>query len=126
MRWGDDSPSQREAAPGDAGRGGRAATGGAAPLDAGAGARDPAHGGLPQPGPDDGGDDVFIHIKQCNGAESLNEGDQVSYDNEWNDRKGKMQGKNCTVSGGGGGGGGYIGGYGGGKGKGKGKSWDPY
>lgn len=95
--------------------------------------------------PDDGGDDVFIHIKQCNGAESLSEGDAVTYDNEWNDRKGKMQGSNCTVSGGGGGGGGYGGGKGGGKdyggggygggydsgkgggkGKGKGKSWSPY
>ena len=68
--------------------------------------------------PDDGGEDVFIHIKQCNGAESLSEGDKVSYDNEWNDRKGKMQGNNCTVTGGGGGGGGG--------GKGGGKSWSPY
>jgi len=25
--------------------------------------------------PDDGGDDVFIHIKQCNGAEGLSEGE---------------------------------------------------
>jgi len=85
-------------------------------------------------------------------AESLSEGDSVTFDNEWNDRKGKMQGSNCTVSGGGGGGGGgggYDGGKGGGKGggydggkgggydggkggkdkgkdKGKGKSWAPY
>ena len=75
--------------------------------------------------PDDGGDDVFIHIKQCNGAESLSEGDKVTFDNEWNDRKGKYGGVNCTVVGGGGGGGG--GGYGGGKGGkgGKGKS-EPY
>ena len=56
--------------------------------------------------PDNGGEDVFIHIKQCNGAESLSEGDKVTYDEEWNDRKGKMNGTNCTVSGGGGGGGG--------------------
>merc|ERR1712238_144705 len=69
--------------------------------------------------PDAGGDDVFIHIKQCNGAESLSEGDSVTYDEEWNDKKGKMQGANCTVSGGGGGGGG-------GGGKGKGKSWSPW
>eukprot|EP00404_Azadinium_spinosum_P024174 CAMPEP_0180591012 /NCGR_PEP_ID=MMETSP1037_2-20121125/18975_1 /TAXON_ID=632150 /ORGANISM="Azadinium spinosum, Strain 3D9" /LENGTH=96 /DNA_ID=CAMNT_0022609267 /DNA_START=71 /DNA_END=361 /DNA_ORIENTATION=- len=76
--------------------------------------------------PDDGGDDVFIHIKQCN-CESLSEGDQVSYDSEWNDRKGKYQGNNCSLigGGGGGGGGGYSGGKGG-KGKGKGKSYDPY
>ena len=77
--------------------------------------------------PDDGGEDVFIHIKQCNGAESLSEGDKVTYDNQWNDRKGKMQGDNCTVTesgGGGGGGGGYGGGKGGkDSGKGKGKSW---
>merc|ERR1711971_552779 len=62
--------------------------------------------------PDNGGDDLFIHIKQCNGAESLSEGDKVSYDEQWNDRKGKMQANNCTVtSGGGGGGGGGRGGY---------------
>merc|ERR1712151_205503 len=54
--------------------------------------------------PDDGSEDVFIHIKQCNGAETLCEGDKVTYDNEWNDRKGKMQGNNCTVTGGGEGG----------------------
>merc|ERR1711934_440941 len=75
--------------------------------------------------PDDGGDDVFIHIKQCNGADSLSEGDKVSFDNEWNDRKGKYNAENCTVlSGGGGGGGGYGGGKGG-KG-GKGKYSEPY
>ena len=56
--------------------------------------------------PDSGGEDVFIHIKQCNGAESLSEGDKVTYDEEWNDRKGKNAGANCTVIGGGGGGGG--------------------
>ena len=48
--------------------------------------------------PDDGGEDIFIHIKQCNGAESLSAGDIVTYDNEWNDKKGKAQGNNCTVS----------------------------
>mmetsp|Transcript_47002 Transcript_47002/g.132611 ORF Transcript_47002/g.132611 Transcript_47002/m.132611 type:complete len:96 (+) Transcript_47002:98-385(+) len=64
--------------------------------------------------PDEGGEDVFIHIKQCNGAESLSEGDRVSFDKAWNDRAGKYQGNNCSVIGGGGGGGG--GGYGGGKG----------
>merc|ERR1712072_490334 len=69
--------------------------------------------------PDDGSEDVFIHIKQCNGATELNVGDAVSYDNEWNDRKGKNQATNCTVAGGGGGGGDY----GGGKGKGGGKGW---
>merc|ERR1711865_525196 len=79
--------------------------------------------------PDDGSEDVFIHIKQCNGAESLSEGDKVTYDNQWNDRKGKMQGDNCTVtSGGGGGGGGGGGSWGGGKdgGKGGGKGYSPW
>ena len=47
--------------------------------------------------PDDGSEDIFIHINQCNGAESLSEGDAVTYDSEWNDRKGKLQGNNCTV-----------------------------
>merc|ERR1712194_953106 len=70
--------------------------------------------------PSDGGDDVFIHISQCNGAECLNAGDEVTFDNEWNDRKGKMQGTNCTVAGGGGGGG-YDSYGSSGKGKGKGK-----
>ena len=56
--------------------------------------------------PDDGGEDVFIHTKQCNGAEHFREGDAVSYDNEWSDRKEKMQGPNCTVIGDGGCGGG--------------------
>ena len=66
--------------------------------------------------PDDGGEDVFVHIKQCNGAESLSEGDTVSFDKQWNDRKGKYNADNCTVTsggGGGGGGGGGKGGYGG-------------
>mmetsp|Transcript_2699 Transcript_2699/g.5822 ORF Transcript_2699/g.5822 Transcript_2699/m.5822 type:complete len:110 (+) Transcript_2699:70-399(+) len=89
--------------------------------------------------PDEGGEDVFIHLRQCNGAERLNEGDRVSYDLVWNDRQGKMQGQNCTVQGGeGGSGGGDYGGYGGGygggggdwgkggKGKGKGNSYNPY
>merc|ERR1712138_365959 len=71
--------------------------------------------------PDDGGDDVFIHIKQVDGGE-LSEGDKVSFDNEWNDRKGKYNANNCTVLSSGGGGG-YGGGGGG---KGKGKRSDPY
>merc|ERR1712006_17541 len=68
--------------------------------------------------PDDGSEDVFVHVKDnpdlgedCQGGES------VTYDTEWNDRKGKSMAVNCTVSGGGGGGGG---GGKGGKGKGKG------
>ena len=61
--------------------------------------------------PDDGGDDVFIHKKKCNGAESLNAGDKVSFDmgEYWSESKQymKVEANNCTVfaSGGGGGGG---------------------
>ena len=58
--------------------------------------------------PDGGTEDVFIHINQCNGAESLRQGDAVTFDSEWNDRKGKMQGKSCRVVGGGGGDGGVT------------------
>lgn len=47
--------------------------------------------------PSDGGSDVFVHIKECNGAEKLFKGDKVSFDTQWNDRKGKMQAMNCTV-----------------------------
>ena len=54
--------------------------------------------------PDDGSEDVFVHIKDCNGAQSLCEGDKVSFDTEWNNRKGKIQGANCTVLSSGGGG----------------------
>mmetsp|Transcript_36997 Transcript_36997/g.95553 ORF Transcript_36997/g.95553 Transcript_36997/m.95553 type:complete len:141 (+) Transcript_36997:85-507(+) len=83
--------------------------------------------------PDDGSEDVFVHRTSLNGAESLEPGDVVSFDTEYNDRKGKYQAANVTVtssSGGGGGGGGDYGksggGYskGGGKGKGGGKSYD--
>jgi CspA family cold shock protein len=38
--------------------------------------------------PDDGGEDIFIHIQQCNGAESLSKGDKVTFDKAWNDLNG--------------------------------------
>ena len=57
--------------------------------------------------PDDGSEDVFIHIKQCSGTTSLEVGAAVTYDSDWNARNGKMQGKNCTMVGGDGGGGGW-------------------
>ena len=47
--------------------------------------------------PDDGSEDVFIHIKQCNGAEELSAGDTVTFGLSWNVSKGKAQGDNCTV-----------------------------
>merc|ERR1712203_562192 len=73
--------------------------------------------------PDDGGDDVFIHVKELVNCEALSQGDLVTFDVKWDDRKGKNQGCNCSSKSGGGGGGGY----GGGKDKGgKGKGYSPY
>mmetsp|Transcript_105338 Transcript_105338/g.278206 ORF Transcript_105338/g.278206 Transcript_105338/m.278206 type:complete len:108 (+) Transcript_105338:97-420(+) len=75
--------------------------------------------------PDDGGDDVFVHRK-VNGQDRtayLEEGDAVTYEVEWDDRKGKYSAASCSgpwkTGGGDGGGGG--GGWGGGGGKGGGK-----
>eukprot|EP00747_Dinoflagellata_sp_TGD_P129074 gnl/TRDRNA2_/TRDRNA2_174625_c2_seq8.p1 gnl/TRDRNA2_/TRDRNA2_174625_c2~~gnl/TRDRNA2_/TRDRNA2_174625_c2_seq8.p1 ORF type:complete len:106 (+),score=32.30 gnl/TRDRNA2_/TRDRNA2_174625_c2_seq8:92-409(+) len=85
--------------------------------------------------PDDGGDDVFAHVKECPELEGCQAGDPCTFDTRWDDRKGKYNATNVSVSGGGGGGGGGSyggGGYGGGKGggkdkgKGKGKGWSPY
>merc|ERR1712224_1071411 len=76
--------------------------------------------------PDDGSEDVFVHRK-CHGEDRsayLEQGDKVTYEVEWDDRKGKYSASSCTgfKSGGGGGGGGSWGGgggsYGGGGGKG--------
>ena len=54
--------------------------------------------------PDDGGDDVFIHCKQLVDTEVLEQGDTVSFDKEYDDRKGKYKASNCTMTSGGGGG----------------------
>merc|ERR1711862_393630 len=66
----------------------------------------------------DGGEDVFIHVKDLVDAEGLSQGDDVLFDTEWDDRKGKYKGSNCSLkngSGGGNGGGCYGGrSYGGG------------
>ena len=82
--------------------------------------------------PDDGKDDVFVHRHALNGVESLEQGDAVTYEVEYDDRKGKWKASTCSTEGGDGsggykGGGGEGGGYGrsddrwdGGKGKGKG------
>merc|ERR1719353_470668 len=64
--------------------------------------------------PDDGGEDVFVH-RMCNGDDRsayLEEGQQVTYEAEWDDRKGKWKCASCEgfKSGGGGGGGGKGGG----------------
>mmetsp|Transcript_16108 Transcript_16108/g.12904 ORF Transcript_16108/g.12904 Transcript_16108/m.12904 type:complete len:92 (-) Transcript_16108:193-468(-) len=66
--------------------------------------------------PDDGSEDVFVHVKDNPDLQYCQKGDTVSFDKEWDDRKHKYKGMNLSSGGGGGGGGGY----GGGKGKGKG------
>merc|ERR1711879_19559 len=69
--------------------------------------------------PDDGGDDLFFHVKENGGDDafsSVSQGDAVNYDSEWNDRKGKYSAVNLsgsTIGGGGGGGYGKSGGKGG-------------
>jgi len=73
--------------------------------------------------PNNGDEDVFVHASAVQG-DQLQEGDNVYYDSEYDQMKGKTRA--VGVSGGtggppgayGGGGGGYGGGYGGGKGKG--------
>ena len=65
--------------------------------------------------PDDGSDDVFVHVKDSPELEGCSAGDAVLFDSEYDDRKGKYKGTNVSLKNGGGGGGG------GGKGKGKGK-----
>ena len=71
--------------------------------------------------PEDGGDDVFIHRTQLADAEALEQGETVSFDKEYDDRKGKYKASNCTVTSSGGGGGGGWGG--GGKGE---ERYEPY
>merc|ERR1712224_544079 len=68
--------------------------------------------------PDDGGDDVFVHVKYNPDLEGAQAGDAVTFDQEWDDRKGKYKGSNLTLKSGGGGGGGG--------GKGKGKGYNPW
>jgi len=94
--------------------------------------------------PDDGGDDVFVHFRALTNAEALSEGEQVTFEVQYDEVRGKYKAASCTSSGGGssggvyGGGGGYGGqkgytggkggGYGGGKGGRKGGKMDynPY
>eukprot|EP00930_Biecheleria_cincta_P077954 TRINITY_DN652_c0_g1_i14.p1 TRINITY_DN652_c0_g1~~TRINITY_DN652_c0_g1_i14.p1 ORF type:complete len:149 (-),score=40.35 TRINITY_DN652_c0_g1_i14:239-685(-) len=66
---------------------------------------------------DDGGEDLFAHRSNLTDGQNLVEGDQVRYDETWDDMKGKSLAQN--ISGGTGGSAGYGGGgKGGGKGKG--------
>mmetsp|Transcript_37021 Transcript_37021/g.50678 ORF Transcript_37021/g.50678 Transcript_37021/m.50678 type:complete len:122 (-) Transcript_37021:223-588(-) len=102
--------------------------------------------------PDDGSEDVFVHRKvHGDGGDRsayLEEGDKVTYETEWDDRKQKYNASSCTgfkTGGGGGGGGGSwggggrdswgssgggreggYGGYGGGYGRQGGKGYSPY
>lgn len=81
---------------------------------------------------DDGGDDLFVHRSDLNDNQALVEGDEVWFDDGWNDRQGKAKADNCTGGSGGsldgGGGKGGKGKYddGFGKGGGKGKYDDGY
>mmetsp|Transcript_16493 Transcript_16493/g.26168 ORF Transcript_16493/g.26168 Transcript_16493/m.26168 type:complete len:190 (-) Transcript_16493:108-677(-) len=61
--------------------------------------------------PDEGGEDLFVHRNQISDGQTLLDGDQVRFDEEFDDRKGKTCAANVT---------GGTGGEGGGKGKGKG------
>merc|ERR1712060_96696 len=68
--------------------------------------------------PDDGSEDVFVHRKVHGEDRSayLEQGDKVTYEVEWDDRKQKYSASSCTgfKSGGGGGGGSWGGSSGGG------------
>merc|ERR1712194_430965 len=57
--------------------------------------------------PDDGSEDVFVHVKECPELEGAQPGDAVNYDTKYDDRKGKYNATNLSVSGGGGGGQGW-------------------
>merc|ERR1711957_165049 len=60
---------------------------------------------------DDGGEDMFVHRNQCSDGQNPVEGDALSYNEQWDDRKGKNCASDVT-----GGTGGSGGGFGGGKG----------
>ena len=47
--------------------------------------------------PDDGGDDVFVHVKDNPDLVGCQAGDAVRYDLEWDDHKGKYKGTNLTT-----------------------------
>merc|ERR1712060_208583 len=79
--------------------------------------------------PKDGGDEVFVHRKvHGDGTDRtayLEEGDEVEYETEWDDRKGKYSCSSCTgfKTGGNNGGGKWGGGGGGDKWGGGGDKW---
>mmetsp|Transcript_36644 Transcript_36644/g.83399 ORF Transcript_36644/g.83399 Transcript_36644/m.83399 type:complete len:132 (-) Transcript_36644:22-417(-) len=60
-------------------------------------------------GPDDGSEDVFCHTSSLTGgAKGLGKGDKVRFNQEFDDRKGKMRAQNVSLESGGGGGGGGL------------------
>ena len=56
--------------------------------------------------PEDGGDDCFAHVKDSPELENCQQGDSVTFDKVWDDRKGKYKAENVSGGSGGGGGGG--------------------
>ncbi|CAK0841336.1 unnamed protein product, partial [Prorocentrum cordatum] len=48
--------------------------------------------------PDDGSDDCFVHVKDNPELDGIDSGgDAVTFDKEWDDRKGKYKGVNCRA-----------------------------
>ena len=48
--------------------------------------------------PEDGRENVYIHWKQLIGTKVLKQGDTVSFDTEYDERKGKYNAVNCNVT----------------------------
>ena len=48
--------------------------------------------------PDDGGEDVFVRLKENQDLEGASQFDACTFDKKWDNRKGKYKGTNCTIS----------------------------
>jgi CspA family cold shock protein len=48
--------------------------------------------------PDDGSEDVFVHIKDCPSLEGCQAGDACNYDIKWDDRQGKKKATNFSTT----------------------------